>query len=662
MHGSIAARSVVLLMTGALVIGSLAMALDPVRRQGPSASQDTMSFWEAAGRGFVSAVMVNETFDQNGHTVTLPVGVKVTNAASVPVVISEEAVLMSPHPSQSPPPNPENTTADVVLTVGTVPAGGTLLYSFGPYVLAGYLAGPAYWDMEEMQFSKAGVAFQVGGETLPFALRSLVEHPFYNSPGDNTQISLWAYLRSYPTVVVGKLPLWSKTNGDPGQTVRVRIDATNMAIWATDDTYTSNVNVSRGIVEDDVPAGWSVDWSSFSVPPDINVSNADGSRTLGWNENLPAAQVSYQGNPDLPTPFTTVTRFYTLLAPGLYNESVLLPRALSDMNRTGTADAHSAPVVVEGNLPPVADAGGPYTGKEGETIVLDASKSTDPEGDPLQFRWSFTDNGTWNTAWSASPQASVTYTDEFSGQVRVEVTDGHSVTNATAPVTITNVPPTILSLTASATTSADFRLVVSGTKGGAVSFVILNNGSTAVDLHVVRSPGCPDDQSASSGNVSLNVTQPFLAWALYTPPRNPANGRPNGDNPTWLVVTLPNGTAVTLFHNFNAQHPDGWKWSLEPLKALLHPTAVALRAHLFDPGADALTAHWDFGDGTNATQVFPNGPSGDVPENPVGGAAPMDVIATVVHTYAAAGTFTVTLTVTDADGASTTAAIVVTVS
>ncbi len=657
MKGFFATRSFVLLVAGAAVVATLALASPPVR----TPDSAPLDFWEAAGQGLVSAVMVNETFTVDGHEVTQPAGILVTNNAAVPVLIPEEAVLMSPHPSQSPPPSPLQTTADAVLTNGTVPAMGSLRYSFGAYVLAGYLSGPAWWDMEEMQFSKAGVVFQIGGETLPFALRSLIEHPFYNGAGDNTQIALWAYLRSYPTVVVGKQPLWATIKGTAGQTIRVRLDATNLAVWSTDDAFTGNVNVTRGIIEDDVPAGWSVEGGSFSVPPDLIVNHPDGSKTLEWYEALPAAQVSQQGNPELPTPYTNVTRFYTLVSPALAAGSLTLPQARSDMGGTGTADAHSAPVFlsVAANKPPVADAGGPYVGKEGDTVVLNASKSSDPDGDALQYRWSFTDNGTWDTAWSASPTVAVRYTDEFSGEARVEVSDGQAVANVSASVTIANVPPAIQSLTASASGGADFRLIVAGEKFHDVAFHLVANGTTLASLRVVRHPGDPMKQSADTGMRILDLTKPVLVTALYTPLDDPVNGQPNGDSPAWLVITMENGTSVRLFHDFNVQHKASWNWSLGDLRGSVLPEGVVLHAHLFDPGADGLTAHWDFGDGTSATQVYPNGPANDAPEAVVGGAAPMDVMATVTHTFPAGGTFTVTLTVTDEDGATTTATLTV---
>lgn len=656
MKGLLETRSIVLLVAGVVAVGTLALSAAP----SPTPAAASLGFWEAYARGFVSVVMENETVREPGGAIPLPAGIRVTNAASVPVVISEEVVLMSPHPSQSPPPSAANTTADAVLTVGTIPAHGSVLYSFGEFVLAGWVdPAPMWWDMEQMQFSQAGVAFTVGGETLPFAVRSLIAHPFYNSPLDNTQSSLYVYLRSHPTVVVGKLPLWSTTHGTAGATVRVRLDATNLAVWATDDTETQPVNLTKGILQDLVPAGWSVADGSYSVAPDRVTNNANGSMTLQWNVTLPAPEVSGQGNPYVPTPYSTATRFYTLVAPALGAASVNLPRATSDMFRTGTPDAESAPVVVQGNQPPLANAGGPYTGNEGDTILLNASKSSDPEGDALQFRWSFTDNGSWDTPWSSSPTAEVTYTDEISGQVRVEVTDGFSVVNATARVTIGNVPPVVRSLTASASVQADFRLVLAGEKGHDATLFLGANGTTLAGVRVVRQPGDPMAQSKDTGMLTLDPLKPITATVLYTPGDDPVNGQPNGDTPASLIIAFPNGTSVKLSHNFNVQHKATWNWSLGDLRGRLRLGGITLRASLYDPGADALTVHWDFGDGTNLTQVFPNGPVSDTPENVVGGAAPMAVVAIVVHPFALGGKYTVTLTVTDADGASTGASLVV---
>src|SRR5438094_4049056 len=100
--------TVVILLVGALVVvGSLQLG-----RSTSHVQADTMSFWEAAGRGLMTATVVNETYVRNGLTVTSPVGIRLENAADVPVRVSEEAVLMSPHPLENPSPDPFRTTPD----------------------------------------------------------------------------------------------------------------------------------------------------------------------------------------------------------------------------------------------------------------------------------------------------------------------------------------------------------------------------------------------------------------------------------------------------------------------------------------------------------------------------------------------------------------------
>jgi hypothetical protein len=52
-------------------------------------------------------------------------------------------------------------------------------------------------------------------------------------------------------------------------------------------------------------------------------------------------------------------------------------------------DSTTAPI-----LPPVANAGGPYTGAAGTAVTFSGAKSTDPQGQTLTYAWSFGDGST----------------------------------------------------------------------------------------------------------------------------------------------------------------------------------------------------------------------------------------------------------------------------
>jgi hypothetical protein len=103
------------------------------------------------------------------------------------------------------------------------------------------------------------------------------------------------------------------------------------------------------------------------------------------------------------------------------------------------------------NDPPSASAGGPYAVAEGSSVALAAS-GADPEGGPLSYAWDLDGNGTFET-----PGQNVTFSaadGPATPTVKVQVTDdGGLSTVAEATVTISNVPPSVTSLTPSPATT-----------------------------------------------------------------------------------------------------------------------------------------------------------------------------------------------------------------
>jgi len=92
------------------------------------------------------------------------------------------------------------------------------------------------------------------------------------------------------------------------------------------------------------------------------------------------------------------------------------------------------------NDAPVANAGGPYSGKEGTAINFDASKST---GDVpiVLYRWDWTGDGVYDDS-SASAKRSYTYSDNFTGFAKLQVKGQDGLRGiGQAQVTVTNVAP-----------------------------------------------------------------------------------------------------------------------------------------------------------------------------------------------------------------------------
>ena len=225
-------------------------------------------------------------------------------------------------------------------------------------------------------------------------------------------------------------------------------------------------------------------------------------------------------------------------------------------------------------------------------VTFDGTSSTDPEGKPLAYAWTFGDGGT-----STSPSPSHTYAAAGSYTVTLKVTDvkGAASTSAATVTVVVNGPPTTDFISSATYLSVAFDGSASADpEGGALAYSWgFGDGGTSTS-------GSPNHAYAASGTyqVTLTVTDAEGATASATHPVTVAE-MPN-DPPTAAFG------AMTRF-----------------LVASFDPTGSS------DPEGGALDYQWDFGDGSAISAT----------------AAPS-------HAYATSGTYQATLTVTDPKGAS----------
>lgn len=102
------------------------------------------------------------------------------------------------------------------------------------------------------------------------------------------------------------------------------------------------------------------------------------------------------------------------------------------------------------NAPPIADAGGPYSIREGQSLTLDGLQSNDPDGDSLTFAWELNGDGLFDDAVGAQPTLTwsqliqLGWDDNGSHTVQLRATDPSGATDGSqASVTILNAPPTL---------------------------------------------------------------------------------------------------------------------------------------------------------------------------------------------------------------------------
>src|SRR5262249_31690040 len=133
--------------------------------------------------------------------------------------------------------------------------------------------------------------------------------------------------------------------------------------------------------------------------------------------------------------------------------------------------------LVSGNQPPTANAGGPYTIHEGDSLTLNAGASSDPDGDQLTYSWDLNGDGVYGDATGVSPTVPWWQLQglginngpaTFNVSVQVDDSHGHVVTSPATTLTVLDTPPTLtISGTGSANEGSPYTLNLAASDPGA---------------------------------------------------------------------------------------------------------------------------------------------------------------------------------------------------
>ncbi|HNS52675.1 MAG TPA: PKD domain-containing protein [Anaerolineae bacterium] len=277
------------------------------------------------------------------------------------------------------------------------------------------------------------------------------------------------------------------------------------------------------------------------------------------------------------------------------------------------------------DLPPAADAGGPYLGLEGTALALDGSGSADGVG-ILLYEWDCTDDGTYDLSSASPSDGACIYPADGSYTLRLRVTDtGNQAGEATAPVSVANGAPQITALAAgpalidengSATLAGSF----SDPGLADVHSVVIDWGDGSADTVLSLAAG---EREFAAQHQYLDDDPTGTTSDLYVAAVTVIDDGGDGDGAA---------TSVTVH---NVAPVLGGITLLSPSPVIAAGEAIYLGASFSDIGTlDTHAATWDWGDGTTAGTVTESGGAGQVAD---------------VHTYAAPGVYAVSLVVTDDD-------------
>ena len=257
------------------------------------------------------------------------------------------------------------------------------------------------------------------------------------------------------------------------------------------------------------------------------------------------------------------------------------------------------------NAQPTANAGGPYSGEAGNTLIqFDGSGSSDPDGDALTFSWNFGDGTVKNGRMPTH-----TYISAGNFQVTLVVNDGQADSEPSTASASISAPPVNIAPTANP----------GGPYSGEPGQPIAMDGSASADPNADPLTYAWDFGDGAMGS-GVTPTHSYAADGVYNVSLtvNDTQSDSLSANTTATILTPPANRVPTANAGGPYNGDTGFAMSFDGSGS-------------GDPDNDSLTYLWDFGDGTSGS-----------------GAAP-------IHSYAVAGVYTVSLVVNDGEFDSTAA-------
>ncbi|PYJ97187.1 MAG: hypothetical protein DME23_16795, partial [Verrucomicrobia bacterium] len=278
-----------------------------------------------------------------------------------------------------------------------------------------------------------------------------------------------------------------------------------------------------------------------------------------------------------------------------------------------------------GNLPPTAVASANRNYGPGPlTVQFTGTGSTDPEGLPLTYNWTFGDGTPNSTAANPSHTFNAPAGVPTPYTVTLKVTDNAGQTStATLIISLNNTPPTVT-----------ITSPVNGSKYPMTGNTVYDLRATVTDAESTDSQLKYEWQTILHHN-NHEHQEPVDNNHVTTTVISPVGC----DGNTYyyrivLKVTDPAGLSTQaeadLYPNC-ANQPPAASFSANPTTGYAPLTVSFDGRSSNDPDGDALTLAWDFGDATGGAGLTPT------------------------HTYASVGNYNVVLTVTDSTGRSSTA-------